>query len=67
LLRQTKISADNFHFIADQVDTLTETAKLNIRLFLASWGYPSKQQISQTEKSAISVITLTEFFQIFRH
>jgi len=67
LLDKTKLPPNNFFFIDDQVDTLLKLQKLNIRLFLASWGYTNKQQINQVKKSAILVITLTEFFQMFNH
>ncbi|MDD5061875.1 MAG: HAD family hydrolase, partial [Candidatus Marinimicrobia bacterium] len=65
LLEKTKLRPNNFFFIDDQVDTLLKLQKLNIRLFLASWGYTNKQQIRQAKKVGIPVFTLSEFYQRF--
>jgi phosphoglycolate phosphatase-like HAD superfamily hydrolase len=65
LLYKTKLRPNNFFFIDDQVDTLLKLQKLNIRLFLASWGYTNEQQIFQAKKVDIPVLTLSEFYQQF--
>ncbi|MFA5728727.1 MAG: HAD family hydrolase [Candidatus Neomarinimicrobiota bacterium] len=67
LLEKTKLRPNNFFFIDDQVDTLLKLQTLNVRLFLASWGYTNKQQIRQAKASGIQPLTLSEFFQIFNH
>jgi len=65
LLEKTDLSPNNFFFIDDQVDTLLKLQTLNVRLFLASWGYTNKQQIRQAKKVGIPVFTLSEFYQRF--
>jgi phosphoglycolate phosphatase-like HAD superfamily hydrolase len=67
LLRQEKIAPEHFFFIDDQVDTLLKLQPLNIRLFLAGWGYTNEQQINQAKVSDIQSLTLSEFFKKFSH
>ncbi|MFH1212473.1 MAG: HAD family hydrolase [Candidatus Neomarinimicrobiota bacterium] len=65
LLQQTNILPKNFYFVDDQVDTLLKLQALNIRLFLASWGYTNTQQIRQAKEAGIPALTLAKFYRGF--
>jgi phosphoglycolate phosphatase-like HAD superfamily hydrolase len=65
LLARKNISADNFYFIDDQIDTLVDVKTSGVHCFLAQWGYTSEAQIRRAGNENIPAIGLDDFLTQF--
>lgn len=65
MLTKKNISADNFYFIDDQIDTLVDVKKAGVHCFLAQWGYTSEAQILRAGSENIPGIDLDDFLTQF--
>ena len=65
LLDKNKISADQFYYIDDHVDTLAEVKESGVNCLLAKWGYTTGEQIRRAENVNIPGIQLYDFLRQF--
>jgi phosphoglycolate phosphatase-like HAD superfamily hydrolase len=65
LMAKHKISAENFYFIDDQVDTLEKVKGAGVHCFLAEWGYTTEAQILRANNENIPALSLEEFLTYF--
>ena len=61
------VTAGNFYFVDDQVDTLIKVKSLGIHLYLAAWGYNDAQQHQSAQEHGIPVFQLDDFYRTFKH
>lgn len=61
LLDKNKISADQFYYIDDQVDTLVEVKESGVNCLLAEWGYTTGEQLIRAGNENIPGIQLDDF------